>query len=351
MYPVRTRSWQDNQEKVSGQLTDERPRVVIVGCGQSGCNTIHRLFTLTVPGAKLVSIHADKTHLTYIRADTRILIGKSLFQGNRDNNYDLGRDAVKKARPILKELFKSGDLVFIISGLDGGVGRGYPPVVAKIAKDMGATVISILSHGYKTFSGRKTLYEVRKSVEELENISKSLLLIDRYQLMDHVPVKKDGDEFGTLDLFLSEAITGIIDTLTLSSLKKINSHDFLSVLEKAGAIRIVIGEGLIHDHAETIVDTCFSESLNNSFFPDATGVFILISGGSDLQSSYCDDIISSVAKKFKPQTPIISGARIREEMGEKIYLMIITQIPEPYFTGEFHGWNIRLGDTVINWEE
>ena len=127
-----------------------QPRIVIVGCGGAGNNTINRLHHMGVSGAETIAINTDKQHLDMIQADKRVLIGKSLTKGLGAGGYpDVGKRAAEMARPTLEVLLENADLCFITAGMGGGTGTGAAPVVAQIAKEQGAIVVGMVSYPFQ----------------------------------------------------------------------------------------------------------------------------------------------------------------------------------------------------------
>ncbi|HJK17094.1 MAG TPA: cell division protein FtsZ, partial [Methanocorpusculum sp.] len=127
-----------------------QPRIVIVGCGGAGNNTINRLHNMRVAGSETIAINTDKQHLDMIQADKRVLIGKSLTRGLGAGGFpDVGRRAAEMARPTLEEILKDADLVFVTAGMGGGTGTGSAPVVAQIAKEHGAIVVAMVSYPFQ----------------------------------------------------------------------------------------------------------------------------------------------------------------------------------------------------------
>lgn len=142
-----------------------QPRIVIVGCGGAGNNTINRLYHMQVNGADTIAINTDKQHLDMIQADKRVLVGKSLTKGLGAGGFpDVGRRAAEMARPTLEGLLCDADLVFITAGMGGGTGTGTAPVVAQIAKEQGAIVVGMVSYPFQVEKARLLRAEDRKSV-------------------------------------------------------------------------------------------------------------------------------------------------------------------------------------------
>ena len=143
-----------------------QPRIVIVGCGGAGNNTVNRIHHMGVSGAETIAINTDKQHLDMIQADKRILIGKSLTKGLGAGGYpDVGKRAAEMARPTLEAVLESADLVFITAGMGGGTGTGSAPVVASIAKEAGAIVVGMVSYPFQVEKAR--LIRVEEGLEAL----------------------------------------------------------------------------------------------------------------------------------------------------------------------------------------
>jgi len=142
----------------SGEAEDDllgQPRIVIVGCGGAGNNTVNRLYHMQVSGAETIAINTDKQHLDMIQADKRVLVGKSLTKGLGAGGFpDVGRRAAEMARPTLEGLLCDADLVFITAGMGGGTGTGTAPVVAQIAKEQGAIVVGMVSYPFQVEKAR-----------------------------------------------------------------------------------------------------------------------------------------------------------------------------------------------------
>ncbi|HIH45424.1 MAG TPA: cell division protein FtsZ, partial [Candidatus Methanoperedenaceae archaeon] len=122
------------------------PKIVVVGCGGGGNNTINRLFNIGITGAETIAINTDRVHLDNISADKKILIGKSLTRGLGAGGYpEIGRRAAELARNTLEEVLRDADLVFVTAGMGGGTGTGSAPIVAQIAKEQGAIVVGMVT--------------------------------------------------------------------------------------------------------------------------------------------------------------------------------------------------------------
>ena len=182
-----------NEEDFSGQ-----PRIVIVGCGGAGNNTVNRLHHLQVTGAETIAVNTDKQHLDMIQADKRILIGKSLTKGLGAGGYpDVGKRAAEMARSTLEGVLENVDLCFVTAGMGGGTGTGAAPVVAQIAKDQGAIVVGMVSYPFQVEKAR--LLRAEEGLEALSQSADSVIVLDNNRLKSYVPNLPLGQAFSVMD--------------------------------------------------------------------------------------------------------------------------------------------------------
>lgn len=155
-------------------LKDEfgEARIVVVGCGGAGNNTINRLMEIGIQGAETIAINTDKQHLEVIQADKKILIGATLTRGLGAGGYpEIGRKAAEMAKNILEEQLKGADLVFVTAGMGGGTGTGSAPVVAEVAKENGAIVVGVVTYPFKIERAR-----MKKQMKELQECQRFVTL-------------------------------------------------------------------------------------------------------------------------------------------------------------------------------
>ena len=223
------------REKYLKSETDEveddilgQPRIVIVGCGGAGNNTVNRLYHMQVTGAETIAINTDKQHLDMIRADKRVLVGKSLTKGLGAGGFpDIGRRAAEMARPTLETLLCDADLVFITAGMGGGTGTGTAPVIAQIAKDQGAIVVGMVSYPFQVEKAR--LLRAEEGLEALSNTADSVIVLDNNRLIKFVPNLPLGQAFSVMDQLIAETVKGISETITEPSLINIDYADVRAI--------------------------------------------------------------------------------------------------------------------------
>ncbi|MDD1657029.1 MAG: cell division protein FtsZ [Methanomicrobiales archaeon] len=334
-------------EKTDGKVNEDEdflgnPRIMVIGCGGAGNNTINRLYHMGIAGAETIAINTDKQHLDMIQAGKRVLIGKSLTKGLGAGGYpDIGKRAAEMARPTLESLMESADLVFVTAGMGGGTGTGAAPVVAQVAKEQGAIVVGMVSYPFQVEKAR-----LLRAEEGLENLSKnadSVIVLDNNRLLSYVPNLPIGQAFSVMDQLISETVKGISETITEPSLIQLDYADVRAIMSKGGVAVMLVGESKQQNKAESVVHECLSHPLLDIDYRGATGSLIHITGGNDLTLADAEEIASSLTYELDPHADVIWGARIRNEFEGKVRVMAImtgvrsAQVLGPYQT---HGQTV-----------
>jgi cell division protein FtsZ len=311
--------------KTQGSVDDDfigQPRIVIIGCGGAGNNTVNRLHHMGVSGAETIAINTDKQHLDMIQADKRVLIGKSLTKGLGAGGYpDVGKRAAEMARPTLEALLDSADLVFITAGMGGGTGTGSAPVVAQVAKDQGAIVVGMVSYPFQVEKAR--LIRAEEGMESLASHADSVIVLDNNRLKNFVPNLPLGQAFSVMDQLIGETVKGISETITEPSLINIDYADVRAIMSKGGVAVMLVGESKQQNKAESVVRECLSNPMLDIDYRGATGSLIHITGGSDLTLQDAEDIATSLTYELDPHADVIWGARVRNEMEGKVRVLAI----------------------------
>jgi cell division protein FtsZ len=315
----------EKEMKTQGSVDDDfigQPRIVIVGCGGAGNNTVNRLHHMGVSGAETIAINTDKQHLDMIQADKRVLIGKSLTKGLGAGGYpDVGKRAAEMARPTLEALLDSADLVFITAGMGGGTGTGSAPVVAQVAKDQGAIVVGMVSYPFQVEKAR--LIRAEEGMESLASHADSVIVLDNNRLKNFVPNLPLGQAFSVMDQLIGETVKGISETITEPSLINIDYADVRAIMSKGGVAVMLVGESKQQNKAESVVRECLSNPMLDIDYRGATGSLIHITGGSDLTLQDAEDIATSLTYELDTHADVIWGARVRNEMEGKVRVLAI----------------------------
>lgn len=298
------------------------PRIIIVGCGGAGNNTINRLYNIGIEGADTIAINTDKQHLDNIRADKKILVGKTLTRGLGAGGYpEVGAKAAELARGTLEEIFKESDLVFITAGMGGGTGTGVAPVVAEIAKSQGAIVVGMVSSPFRVERARAVKAE--DGLEDLRKAADTVIVLDNNRLLEYVPNLPIEQAFSVMDQLIAETVKGITETITQPSLINLDYADIKAIMGCGGVAVMLVGESKNQDKSNDVVRIALNHPLLDVDYRGATGSLVHITGGPDLSLREAEEIASSLTYELSPNANVIWGARIREDYEGKVRVMAI----------------------------
>ena len=298
------------------------PRITIVGCGGAGNNTINRLYNIGIEGAETIAINTDKQHLDHIRADKKILVGKTLTRGLGAGGYpEVGAKAADLARGTLEEVFKDSDLVFVTAGMGGGTGTGVAPVVAEIAKEQGAIVVGMVSSPFRVERARTVKAE--EGLEEFRKAADTVIVLDNNRLLEYVPNLPIEQAFSVMDQLIAETVKGITETITQPSLINLDYADIRAIMGCGGVAVMLVGESKNQDKSDDVVRAALNHPLLDVDYRGATGSLVHITGGPDLSLKEAEEVASSLTYELAPSANVIWGARIRDDYEGKIRVMAI----------------------------
>ncbi len=299
-----------------------QPRIMIVGCGGAGNNTINRLYNMGIEGAETVAINTDKQHLDLIRADKKILVGKTLTRGLGAGGYpEIGAKAAELARGTLEEIFKNADLVFITAGMGGGTGTGVAPVVAEVAKEQGAIVVGMVSSPFRVERARAVKAE--EGLEDFRRAADTVIVLDNNRLLEYVPNLPIDQAFSVMDQIISETVKGITETITQPSLINIDYADIRAIMSCGGVAVMLVGESKNQDKSDDVVRAALNHPLLDVDYRGATGSLVHITGGPDLSLKEAEEIAASLTYELSSSANVIWGARISPEYEGKVRVMAI----------------------------
>jgi cell division protein FtsZ len=321
-----------------------QPRIVIIGVGGAGNNTVNRIHHMGVAGAETIAINTDKQHLDMVQADKRVLIGKSLTKGLGAGGYpDVGKRAAEMARPTFEALLESADLCFITAGMGGGTGTGAAPVVAQVAKEQGAIVVGMVSYPFQVEKAR--LIRAEEGLEALASAADSVIVLDNNRLKNFVPNLPLGQAFSVMDQLIGETVKGISETITEPSLINIDYADVRAIMSKGGVAVMLVGESKQQNKAESVVRECLSNPMLDIDYRGATGSLIHITGGTDLTLQDAEEVATSLTYELDPHADVIWGARVRNDMEGKIrVLAIMTGVKSAQILGTRQSYKTVIQD-------
>jgi len=298
------------------------PRIVVVGCGGAGNNTVNRLYNMGIEGADTVAVNTDKQHLKMIEADSRVLVGKSLTGGlGAGGDPEMGERATEMARGTVKDVLGDADLVFVTAGMGGGTGTGAAPVVAKIAKESGAIVVGMVSTPFTVERARTVRAE--EGLENLRGEADSIIVLDNNRLLDYVPNLPIGKAFSVMDQIIAETVKGIAETITQPSLINLDYADMTAIMNQGGVAVMLVGETQDKNKTEEVVRDAMNHPLLDVDYRGASGGLVHITGGPDLTLKEAEGIAQDITERLEADANVIWGARIREEYKGKVRVMAI----------------------------
>lgn len=298
------------------------PRIVIIGCGGAGNNTVNRLYNIGVDGADTIALNTDKQHLKMIEADTKILVGKSLTNGlGAGGDPSMGERATEMAQGTIKEVLGDADLVFVTAGMGGGTGTGAAPVVSKIAKEQGAIVVGMVSTPFNVERARTVKAE--EGLENLRNEADSIIVLDNNRLLDYVPNLPIGKAFSVMDQIIAETVKGISETITQPSLINLDYADMSAIMNQGGVAVMLVGETQDKNKTEEVVSDAMNHPLLDVDYRGASGGLVHITGGPDLTLDEAEGIASNITDRLEANANVIWGARIEDDYKGKVRVMAI----------------------------
>ena len=303
--------------------SSEGIKIVTIGVGGGGNNTINRLIKSGVKGSELVAVNTDKQHLQIIHERARkVLIGKSVTHGLGAGGYpDVAAKAAEIDRALLEKEVDGAHLVFICAGMGGGTGGGAAPIIASIAKEQGAIVVAMVTYPFALERARKKRAD--ESIAALKKHCDSVIILDNNRLVQLVPNLPMNEAFAVADEILSRAISGLVWTITQPSLINIDFADVRSIMQGGGVGFIAVGEGKGNDKVRAAAESVIKNKLLDVEFEGAKGALIHISGGSDLTLGDAIKAGDIITEKMDAEANVKWGARIMTDYEGKLEIVAI----------------------------
>lgn len=317
---VRTVDTDDELRKI---LESKRAKIKVMGVGGAGGNTVSRLMQVGIVGCECIASNTDAQDLLYTDADTKVLIGKEITQGlGAGANPKVGAESAKESKDDLKKVLQDCDMLFVTCGLGGGTGTGAAPVIADIAKKMGALTVAVVTLPF-TMEGRTRMKNAREGLENLEAVVDTLIVIPNDKLLEIVPDVSITTAFKVADEILVNAVKGIAELITKPGLVNLDFADIRAVMGSGGLAMIGMGESDSENRAVEAVEKSLTNPLLDIDVQGANGAIINICGGPDITIRECQEIVEAVSSRLNPDAKIIWGAQIVKELGDIVRAMLI----------------------------
>ena len=298
--------------------------IKVVGIGGGGVNAVNRMIEVGLKGVEFIAINTDAQALLMSDADVKLDVGRELTRGlGAGAAPDVGRQAAEDHRDEIEEVLKGADMVFVTAGEGGGTGTGGAPVVAAVARSLGALTIGVVTRPF-SFEGRRRASQAEDGIEQLRAEVDTLIVIPNDRLLSisdkQVSVM---DAFKSADQVLLSGVQGITDLITTPGLINLDFADVKSIMSGAGSALMGIGSARGEDRSVIAAEMAISSPLLEASMDGAHGVLISISGGSDLGLFEINEAAQLVADAAHPDANIIFGAVIDDALGDEVRVTVI----------------------------
>ena len=298
--------------------------IKVVGIGGDGVNAVNRMIEVGLKGVEFIAINTDAQALLMSDADVKLDVGRELTRGlGAGANPDVGQQATEDHAEDIEEVIKGADMVFVTAGEGGGTGTGGAPVVARIARSLGALTIGVVTRPF-SFEGRRRAMSAETGIEELREEVDTLIVIPNDRLLSisdrQISVL---DAFKSADQVLLQGVSGITDLITTPGLINLDFADVKSVMQGAGSALMGIGSARGENRAVEAAEMAISSPLLEASVDGAHGVLLSISGGSDLGLFEINEAAQLVAEAAHAEANIIFGAVIDDALGDEVRVTVI----------------------------
>lgn len=298
--------------------------IKVVGIGGGGVNAVNRMIDAGLKGVEFIAVNTDAQALLMSDADVKLDIGRDLTRGlGAGADPELGRQAAEAHRDEIEEVLRGADMVFVTAGEGGGTGTGGAPIVAEIAKTLGALTIGVVTRPF-TFEGRRRSVNAEQGIMKLKDRLDSLIIIPNDRLLQVCDETTSVLEaFRMADEVLLQGVQGITNLITTPGLINLDFADVKAIMLNAGSSLMGIGNARGEDRAVLAAQNAVSSPLLEASIDGARGVLISISGGSDLGLFEVNQAANIIAKSAHPDANIIFGAVIDDQLGDELRLTVI----------------------------
>jgi cell division protein FtsZ len=298
--------------------------IKVAGIGGGGVNAVNRMIDAGLKGVEFIAVNTDAQALLMSDADVKLDIGRDLTRGlGAGADPDLGRQAAEAHQDEIEEVLKGADMVFVTAGEGGGTGTGGAPVVAELAKGLGALTIGVVTRPF-AFEGRRRSVNAEQGIMKLKGRLDSLIIIPNDRLLQVCDETTSVIEaFKMADEVLLQGVQGITSLITTPGLINLDFADVRAIMLNAGSSLMGIGSARGEDRAVMAAQNAVSSPLLEASIDGARGVLISVSGGSDLGLFEVNQAANIIAKSAHPDANIIFGAVIDDQLGDELRLTVI----------------------------
>ncbi len=315
-----------------------KARIVIMGIGGAGSNTITRLNAIGVNSVETVAVNTDVQHLLATIADRKILLGKELCGGNGSGgDPQIGEEAAKESVDELEQYLKEADILFLMAGLGGGTGTGASPIIAEVGKKVGAVVVSIVTLPFSA-EGNKKKEIATKGLAKLAESSDTIVVVNNDRILDIAKELPLHQAFFISDEIVARAVKGIVELVMKPGLINVDLADLRNVLENGGPAVLSFGESDGENRAIEAVEDALGNPLLEADISGGKAAIINITSGPDFSLEEMEQIVETIVGSLDASANVIWGARIDESLkGVAQVLLVVTGIASPSVEAALQG--------------
>lgn len=299
-------------------------RIKVVGVGGAGNNAVNRMIEAGVEGVEFIAVNTDAQVLLSSQADLKINIGKATTRGlGAGANPEIGEKSAQESSEEIKAALDGADMVFITCGLGGGTGTGAAPVIAQLAKEMGALTVGVVTKPF-SFEGKQRMQKAMGGFDALKNKVDTLITIPNDKILSIIDKKTPlTDAFLVVDEILRQGVQGISDLITVSGLINVDFADVRSVMGNAGSALMGIGYGTGENRAIEAARNAVDSPLLELSIGGARGILFTVTGGNDLSMYEVEEAAKIITEAADPEANIIFGAVINESYTGEMKISVI----------------------------
>lgn len=300
-------------------------KIKVVGIGGGGCNAINSMIAVNqINGVDFLGVNTDAQALLTCLATTKIQIGDSLTRGlGAGGKPEIGKEAAEESKEKIKDYLRDTDMIFLTCGEGGGTGTGATPVIAEVAKELGALTVAVVTKPFH-FEGTRRMLAAEEGIENLKNKVDTLIVIPNQRLLEVIDKKMTLVEaFRVTDSVLGQGVQGIADLITMPGLINVDFADVRTIMTNAGSSLMGIGMGVGENRAATAARTAIASPLLEISIEGAKGVLFNITGGADLTMAEVEEAAKQIASAVDPDANIIFGATIDEHLVDQVKITVV----------------------------
>ena len=311
-------------EMMNQPLPESFARIKVIGVGGGGCNAVNRMIDEGLQSIEFVAVNTDAQALLQSKANIRVRVGDKSTRGlGAGGNPDKGKQAAEESQEEIRQVLKGSDMVFVTAGLGGGTGTGAAPIIAQIAREMGALTIGVVTRPF-SFEGSRRMQSAETGISALKEHADTLIVIPNDRLLQIVDKRASlQDAFRVADDVLRQGIQGISELITVPGLINLDFADVRTIMSEGGAALMAVGKAAGEDRARVAAEMAISSQLLDITIDGARGILFNVTGGNSLTLFEVNQAAAIIKETAHPDVNLIFGAVVDPNIGDDIRVTVI----------------------------